>query len=217
MAKSHIESMIEWKERRGEHDRASILSYELRRLGHVWKEKAGDAPEFVDFMPMRIVTIIEVFVREVVRELVDAGNPYLQRAEQLAKGARLDFAMLSGLQGKKVSVGDLIAHTITVSEPARIISYFESLIPDFLNRLRGSHERWTEEREKWPLTPIIRDYEVMMKQLTRLFSVRHIVTHELPMEPTFDPAEIEEFLATAIEFVEAVSWLTVAELKVAVP
>lgn len=166
---------------------------------------------------MRTVTILEVFVREVVRELVDSGDIYLQRAEPLSKGARLDFALLSGLQGKKISVGDLIAHTISISEPARIMAYFENLIPGFVAKLKTSHERWTEDRHQWPLKPIVRDYDAMMRQLTKLFSVRHILTHELPLEPPFDQAEIDEYLVAAKEFVEAIDWVMVEELRGAVP
>ncbi|MEO9337346.1 lysozyme inhibitor LprI family protein [Mesorhizobium sp. SB112] len=217
MAKSDIENMIEWKKRRGANRLASMLIGELDQLARAWKEKAADAGMFADFVPMRTVTIVEVFVRDVVRELVDSGDTYLQRAEQLSKGARLDFALLSGLQGKKISVGDLIAHTISINEPARIIAYLESLIPNFVAKLKTSHERWTEERNGWPLKPIIRDYDAMMRQLTKLFAVRHILTHELPIEPPFDPAEIEKYLVAAKEFVEATDWVMVGEIHGSVP
>jgi uncharacterized protein YecT (DUF1311 family) len=217
MAKTDAINMIEWKQRRGTGRLPSTLVSKLDQLADAWNKKSSDADLFDEFVPMRIVTIIEVFVREVICELVDSDDTYLRRAEQLSKGARLDFAFLSGLQGKKVSVGDFIAHTISINEPARIIAYFDNLIPGFVSKLKASHERWTEDREQWPLKPLIGNYGLMTKQLSKLFSVRHILTHELPMEPPFEHAEIENFLETAKEFVSATDWVMVGELHGAVP
>jgi hypothetical protein len=112
MAKSDIENMLEWKKRRGQSGASFTLAYDLQRLGELWRSKSEDAADFADFIPMRLVTIIEVFTREAIRELVDAGSPYLEKAEALSKGAKLDFALLAGLQGRKVSIGPHRSHGI---------------------------------------------------------------------------------------------------------
>lgn len=217
MARSDIENMLEWKKRRGQSGGTFTLAYDLQELSRLWRSKADKAAEFADFIPMRLVTIIEVFTREVIRELVDAGPPYLEKAERLSKGAKLDFALLAGLQGRSLSVGDLIAHTVPINEPGRIITHLCELIPDFVERLKASHPRWVEERERWPLKPIISDYNEMMANLSRLFTVRHIVTHELPSEPAFSKSEIVGFLQAASDFIEATDWVLVETLQDAVP
>lgn len=217
MAKSDIENMLEWKKRRGQSGASFTLAYDLQRLGELWRSKSEDAADFADFIPMRLVTIIEVFTREAIRELVDAGSPYLEKAEALSKGAKLDFALLAGLQGRKVSIGDLIAHTVSINEPGRIVAYLSALIPDFVQCLKASHPRWTEERASWPLNPIIADYGMMMANLSRLFMVRHIVTHELPSASAFHPSEIDGFIKAASEFIEATDWVLVETLRDAVP
>jgi len=217
MAKSDIENMLEWKKRRGESGATFTLAYDLQRLDELWEAKKADAPEFADFMPMRLVTIIEVFTREAIRELVDTGSPYLERAETLAKGAKFDFALLAGLDGRKVSVGDLIAHTVSINDPGRIVAYLTALIPDFVQRLKASHPRWSEEEADWPLPCIITDYDQMMSYLSRLFTVRHIVTHELPTDPAFHHLEIEGFFRAARQFIEATDWVIVEVLRGAVP
>jgi uncharacterized protein YecT (DUF1311 family) len=216
MARSDIEKMLERKERRGEPRLISMLADDLRQIGKLWDTNSDRATEFADFIPMRTVTIIEVGIREVIRELVDSGPPYLDRAEILSKGARLDFALLSGLQGRKLSVGDLVAHTISINEPRRILAYMEELIPGFVEKLKASHERWIEEEAEWPLAAIISDYDDMLRQLSRVFTVRHILTHELPRDPAFDPAEIPGFVAAGGEFLSAIDWVLVQELKGAV-
>lgn len=217
MARTDIEKMLDWKERRGDASTLSMLVGKLRELGEFWDKEASKVGEFADFVPMRIVTIIEVCMREAIRELVDAGPPYLGRAEALSKGARMDFAMLSSLQGRKLSVGDLVAHTVSMNEPGRMVAYMETLIPGFVEKLKASHERWIEDEAEWPLAPIISDYDEMFIQLSRVFTLRHILTHELPRDPVFDPAEISRFVAASVEFVSAIDWVLVQELKGAVP
>ena len=173
--------------------------------------------EFVDFIPIRLVTIIEVFVREVVREIVDHGQPYVDRAEKLAKGAKIDFAFASNLQGQKLSIGDLVAHAISVNNLSQIIAYFDGLIPDFAKKLRLSHSRWSEDIESWPLPAIIGDYNKTIATLARLFEVRHILTHELPRQNPYEPNEIDNFLVAGREFLDATDWLVVETLKGHVP
>lgn len=217
MAKADVENLIEWKKRRGALGATFIILDDLRRLNRLWKSKAEDAKEFADFIPIRIVTIIEVFTREVIRELVDAGPPFLERAETLLKGAKLDHAFLAGLQGRVLSVGDIAAHAVSLSDPTRLIANLGALIPDFSQLLKASHPRWSEETEEWPLEPIIGDFNKMMESLTRLFAVRHIVTHELPNTPAFEIAEIASFLQSAAEFIEAIDWVLVDTLRGSVP
>jgi hypothetical protein len=45
--------------------------------------------------------------------------------------------------------------------------------------------------------------ERLRASLVRLFQVRHILTHELPSRPVYEPGEIDVFLLSAIEFVRA--------------
>jgi uncharacterized protein YecT (DUF1311 family) len=56
----------------------------------------------------------------------------------------------------------------------------------------------------------------MFRRLSRVFTVRHILTHELPRDPAFDPAEIPEFVAAGVEFLSAIDWVLVQDLKGAV-
>ncbi|MGX5849979.1 lysozyme inhibitor LprI family protein [Mesorhizobium sp. PL10] len=217
MGKSDVDQIIEWKGRRG-HSRLGVeLVFEVERLQRLWISRAELAPEFFDFIPMRLVTIIEVFVREVIREIVDHGQPYLERSEKLVRGAKIDFIFASTLQGQKLSIGDLVAHTISINNPTQIIASFEGLIPDFIKHLKISHSRWSEDAADWPFPPIIGNYNKTIANLSRLFEVRHIVTHELPSQESYDADEIDGFLTASEEFLNATDWLVVETLKGHIP
>ena len=171
MAKASIENILEWRKRRGDNSLSFTIINDLRDIERVWRDHPEIPNEFIDFIPIRIVTLIEVFIREKIRELVDHGSPYIDRADNLAKGSKIDFSMLVGLQGQKITVGDMISHAVSISTPSHIIGCLSALIPDFVDRLRLSHELWTEDASDWPLRPIISDYDSTMKQLSRLFTV----------------------------------------------
>ncbi|SCB40748.1 Uncharacterized conserved protein YecT, DUF1311 family [Rhizobium multihospitium] len=212
MAKASIEKILEWKNRRGEN---SVAVAELGGLRDAWEGRSRELAVFAAFVPMRIVTIIEVFVHDKIREFVDCGDSYLERAEHLAKDLKVDFAFLRQLAGRKLSVGDIISHSISTNNLAQLIDNFKKIIPNFEEKLRNSRTIWIEDTE--PQEPIIADYNHMKAQLSRLFEIRHILTHELPTEVPFRIAEIAGFLEAATEFIGATEWVLIGELHGPVP
>jgi len=212
MAKPSIEKILEWKKRRGE---TSTAMSQLELLEDAWTARSRDLAVFAAYVPMRIVTIIEVFVHDAIRELVDHGDPYLERAEPLAKDLKIEFAFLRELAGRKLSVGDLIGHSLSTNNIEQLIGNFKKLILNFEEKLQNSRALWIED--ELPPEPIIADYNHMKGQLSRLFAVRHILTHELPAEAPFRIADIEGFLEAATEFIGAMEWVLIKELRGPIP
>ena len=57
----------------------------------------------------------------------------------------------------------------------------------------------------------------MMVSLTRLYEVRHVLVHELPSLPAFDPSEVPLLAQAVSEFIEATDWVVVEALHGGVP
>src|ERR1017187_5627690 len=69
-----------------------------------------------DFFPIRLVTLLEVFTRRWLERLIDHGAPYLANAAALVQsGSKFDFATAMAIQGKKVSIGQLVAHGVSMN------------------------------------------------------------------------------------------------------
>lgn len=130
MPRSDIDHIISWKGRRGQARIGTQLTNEVQRIGQAWAERKDTERAFVDFVPIRLITITEVFVREIVREIVDHGQPYIDRAEKIVKGAKIDFIFASNVHTQALSVGDIVAHSIPVSSHTQIISHLTALIPE---------------------------------------------------------------------------------------
>jgi uncharacterized protein YecT (DUF1311 family) len=215
--RSIVDEIVESKERRGQSKIGADLGWKIDDLLRAWTARP-QADEFADFIPIRLATILEIYVRETVRELIDSDTKYLDRSESLTRGIKLDFMMFKSLQGRRVSVGDIVAHSISVSRVEHILSICETLCPGFKARLPQSRELWIEDYEiSCPPPPILSDAELVLKTIKRIFEVRHILVHEMPSKRPYSLEEIPEFLTATRAFLSATDWIFVGETKGQVP
>jgi len=209
MRNVNSKQVIDWKHRRGEPRLGMEIDALLSDLAKTWSERESNAPYMMEFIPVRVVTAIEVFVREIVRELVDHGDPYFSNAVAIVKNAKIDLFFAKNLDGQKLSVGDFIAHSISLNTFETTMGILQKLIPDFSNKIRTAHPRWTEEKDQWPLPPIIADYDGMASALKHLFEIRHVLAHELSRTPTHEETDVATFISAAQSLVRACDWVIV--------
>jgi hypothetical protein len=183
-------------------------------LKRKWEIKSDR--DFDEFAIIKMVTILEIFLRDSVRDMVDESEIFAEKADLLIRNAKIDFSLLRAFNGGSISFGDFVAHSVSVSSYDSIISILGALIDSFVPRLRMVHPRWIEEREEWPLDPIIKDFSYVSSRVGRLLETRHILVHELPNEPPFSREDVEEFFDATTQFVDACSWLITECLQGAV-
>ena len=187
---------------------AFFVSTDLGYLRIVWEKRphSAEADDFRDYFPIRIVTLLEVFTRDWIRALVDHGSPYTENAARLARDSNLkfDYAVSEALVGRSFSLGDLVAHGISINNLDQLAGHFTKILGhDFLPPLATVHDRASVELRGKPKHPIISDLNEMCRRLARLFEVRHIVTHERPREPQYALSEIDQFFDAARMFIKA--------------
>lgn len=178
--------------------------------------RSGDGFSYpASFVIIRLVTALEVFTRDWVKELVDAGEPYIGRAASLLKGTlKIDFAVAQGLVGKQVTFGDLVAHDIPLNSIADVDRVFSHLLETSLfDRLKTVINRWDVEIVGKPPTPILSNPRETRALLGRLFELRHIHVHELPDEAHIEPETVTGFVTAAMSFCEAVDEALSTELQ----
>lgn len=218
MRRSTYQQIIDWNARRGEHRRLGMdLVAQIDALRAETGAITGIAPLHLQFVPIRLVTILEVFLREVIAELVDGNKAVFERGEKLVKGAKIDLAFAAHVNRRELTIGDFVAHAVSLNGVDGIVSVMDTLIPGFAGKMRMAHPRWSEDTESWPLPPIVADYDATMSALARLFEVRHVLTHELPSGAVFDPGDLPDFFEASRSFVEATDWSVVEVLQGSVP
>lgn len=213
MRRSKYQQIIDWNERQGDHRRLGAeLVRDIDRLMNEADAVSGRSPGLIEFIPIRLVTTLEVFLRGVITELIDERDEYFERSDKLVKNAKFDLAFAAHIDRRELTVGDFVAHAVSLNNVESVISTLDILLLDFPAKLKVAHARWTEENSDWPLPPIIQDYDLVMASLARLYKVRHVLTHELPSSPFLDPAEVPEFSTAAKSFISATDWVVVEAL-----
>ena len=191
------------KSRRGDYP-ATWVNYELDRLKDFTVSFKTPNEFLADFVPIRLVTLIEVFVREQVREFVDHGEPYASRSKNLCNNVKFDFLLASSLAGKRFTLGDIVAHSISINNLEQFITIFEVLI-DIKIKIAIStvKSRWEVEVLGIDNGPIIADVDGIFKSINEIFRVRHIVTHERPIESPYKLSDISEYMKSTGKFLSA--------------
>lgn len=160
--------------------------------------------EFIEFIPIRIVTALEVFTRECVAELIDSGEPYISRARDIVKNLKFDFEITRSLVDKRVSFGELASHVMSFNSISDI-DFVLSVLTDtpFDKLLESVTKRWNVEILGEPADPIVSDVPALRASIQRIFEVRHVLVHEMPELEPFSKYEIEKFIESGLNFTEA--------------
>src|SRR5260370_19553072 len=69
--------------------------------------------------------------------------------------------------------------------------------------LANAHDHFAVDILGKPKVLIVRNCDEMRAQLARLFKVRHVVVHESPRDPAYEPEEIDSFLEAGLSFMRA--------------
>jgi hypothetical protein len=211
-SKPQIANIEAWAKRRGRNSSSSLVISKLGDFKRLWEARSSD--EFADFVPIRLVTLIESFMQAAIEELVDHGQPYLERSGEIIKYKKIDFEYIQAISGKKITVGALIAHAISINNFDQILSTLKNILGnEFRCNLEAVHDRWAVEISGDAQTPIISDFSTMAQNLSRLFQVRHILVHEIPAEQPYKSDEIEGFFTACGEFLSAVDQIVATELR----
>src|SRR5260370_23201662 len=129
VARDRVGEILDLKGRQQER---GLLITRLEHLRRSWIEHRTDA-QTSDFVPIRIVTLIEVFTRAWLAELIDHGSPFVENAASLAKtlSLKFDFAVSMAIQGRTISLGDLVAHSVSTNRIDDIAYNFSTFMgPD---------------------------------------------------------------------------------------
>ena len=216
--KSLVEQIL--SKRRGENDRLRygwFMPY--RNLG-TWPDEARA------LVPVGVVAEIESFVRYVVKELIDAGEPFVERVETLSLKSQPSFESMKGLHGRHISLGDWVAHLLPISSVPHLDDHLSKLfaaknLRSLLEGIRPFHGPspedfgFTEEGE--PLqegyapsyeeeSHVVDDPSGVIASLGRLFSARHEAAHE-GSPPSLEPKVLEGWISDAGIFCDAIRHL----------
>ena len=207
--KRDIIQEIEEIRRRGRHTAARYeIGRRLVELEHAFHQHDRSNKELVKYFPVAIVACIEAYFRMAIKDLVDSGDPFIGRAENLPSLLKPDFSILIAIHGKAITMGEFIAHGIQLSRLEHIeqaISIF--LETSFLGAIKITTNRWASEIRGEPSVPILAKPDEVFGDVVKTFELRHIVCHEIASAYEIDHEEVERCFRNCVTFLRAANEL----------
>jgi hypothetical protein len=177
---------------------------DMANLRSTWRANSQGFSDLPIWVPVRAVTLLEVFLRRWLERLIDTGSPYVERASKLNLNLKFDFPIAKGLQGGVITFGELFAHSVPLSEMSSICATFEKILEsDLFEAIRNTRDRWEEKQTGQQGKTIISDVDAMRASMARLLEVRHILVHEFPLEAPCTDAELLVLIDHATLFLQA--------------
>src|ERR1035438_1517745 len=93
------------KKRRGP-KAARDFHREFHNLQKLWQRMRATNSDVDDFFLIRAVTLLEVFSRDCLAQLIDNGSPYAERAVDLKMDLKIDLEFVQAIQGRVITMGD---------------------------------------------------------------------------------------------------------------
>ena len=196
--------------------RGEIAIEDLRRD---WERAGSAAQPFLDFVPIRLVTILENSVREVIGQAVDYGQPYASRGLTLIARfpAKAIVDTLPLMREERITLGDLASHGFSTGRMDEIIGALTTIFGDgFREELASIRTLWSED-EGQDLPPLISDMMATIGCLDQLLQVRHMLVHEQPANTPYSKEDVLHFFEQTGAFVSALKWTLIGKLYGAVP
>lgn len=159
--------------------------------------------ELLRYFPIALVACIESFFRDVIGQLIDAGEPYLGRSTKIVEKRKYDADVLVSLHGQRISVGELIAHHVRINNTSQLIGTMDKLWDgSYKECLSQVQDRFTAGVESQG-QPIIRDVEKTFRHLDNTFRYRHVFCHEAALAINPDKNGVRKCVEHTEQFLKA--------------
>lgn len=200
-ARDIIQEIADVRQRRRFGSAMLELPMRLFALEHAFKKHDKAENELTRYFPVALIACVEGYFRMAIKDLIDAGEPYLSNAEKTASLLKLDFSVLRAVHGKAITVGELVAHGVQLSRLEHIESALSGLLgKGFLESLRTTTARWAHEVMGEPAIPILSKPDEVFADVARTFELRHIICHEIASAYEIESDEVARCFESCVAF-----------------
>ena len=208
--RNYVEEILSIRLRNELNPRWGGALIQLQALEHGLQKAADFPPDIVRYFPIAMVAIMEAYFRSAIKELIDFGPPFSENAAGFDKSKDLppDFGTVLAIQGKTITVGDLVAHLLPFKSLEDIDRNMSTIIgQSFLEKLKGTQDRWAIEVEGSTPKPIVDNPSEVYQDVKETFRLRHIYCHEIAFSERIDVGLITGCFVNSSLFLKAADQL----------
>lgn len=172
-------------------------------------ERVKEDAELRRYFPLALIALLEGFIRHSLRTLLDHKAECLGQflGSTWAKDQRFDLRILTAIAGRKVSVGELVAHLIPIKsfetvDSALSAALGQSFAVQFRTVRKRTPEYQRDNESSVPVlsnVPMISDPDAIVATIKDAFRLRHVLAHE----PAFHVGVTKEQIGDQLRAVAA--------------
>jgi hypothetical protein len=149
----------------------------LSDINSSFKKRNSSDPELLRYYPVALVACIESAFRLLIKELIDFGPPFTERAAKLAATIKFDYDVINAFQGKTISMGDFLSHAVRINNLSDIQTHMSDLFQgDYLDKLRAVSDRWAVKYMNSQMSLL---FAIQVKHLPRFHGLLSYATYFL--------------------------------------
>ena len=162
-------------------------------------EKEG---EELGYFPVAIVAALETYFRWEIKNLIESREDrYINNLRLDELPLKITHDLVVAVQGKRITIGELVAHAVRLSNLEAISSTMNQLLAtDFLTLVKEAREPELRREQGEKALVIIRSPNETFERVNRTFELRHVICHEAHLESPVRLNEIKELCFSCYEF-----------------
>lgn len=165
----------------------------------MWTEKLKDdnqEEELHAYFIVACIAAIETYFRWQVRKIIDSGDErFLNNIRLDDLPIRLSHDIAVALAGKRITVGELVAHSVGFSSFEQVAGFMTRLLAaDFVQLVERTREPDYQEG------PVLKDSAQVIADVKRALELRHIICHEGQRIHSIPNSEIKRLSRSCYSF-----------------
>ena len=156
----------------------------------------GEEDELHAYFVVASIAAIETYFRWQIRRLIDSGNErFLNNIRLDDLPIKLSHDLAVALIGKRLTIGELVAHTVGFSNFEQVAGFMTKLLAtDFVRLVETTRE------PDHPEKPVLEDIAQVVADVKRALELRHIICHEGQITHLIQNSEIKRLSNSCFMF-----------------
>lgn len=146
-------------------------TYEIDSLIKLIESAKQIDPILLLYIPIRLVTFIECYFKDLVREFVDHDGIYANALIHYLKDISIDMDFINFLSGKIITVGSIISQIVSIQRVDSIFNVMEKLLGNKSFKVKLSNYLCNHTEQSITLDSLIATLQELNKH-------RNIIVHE---------------------------------------
>jgi hypothetical protein len=151
------------------------------------------------------IAAVETYFRWEIRRLIDSGDQrYVNNHCLDDLQIKVNHEVAVALQGRRVTVGELVAHLVGISSFESITRIMGRLLGiEFIDLVKNARDPQSRREQGENAPPLICSAGDTIARVKRAFEIRHIICHEAHLRPFVKLTEVKQLCTSCYEFVLA--------------